>query len=104
MNGTNPTLIEVGPVKGDRAPLVLLHDSGGTIFQYFSFGPLKRAVYGIDNSHILTREPWESLPAMAKEYAALIKTVIPNGKLLLGGMSIPRFINCEQYYVTLTNS
>lgn len=103
MNGTNPTLIEVGPTTGARTPLVLLHDSGGTIFPYFSFGPLKRAVWGIDNSHMVTKEPWESVPAMAKEYAGLVKSVVPKGKVLLGGKytHVPR--QYWYYHVTLAD-
>jgi hypothetical protein len=86
MNDMNPALIQRGPAKQDRAPLFLLHDGGGTIFQYFLLGPLRRKVYGIQNSRFASGRSWEGgVPEMASEYVELIKSVVPSGKIIIGG-------------------
>lgn len=84
MNPTNPTLIQKGLAN---TPLFLLHDGGGTIFQYFLLGPLGRSVYGIENSRFMSGEKWDGgIPEMAREYTKLIKSVVPSGDILIGGM------------------
>ncbi|EGS17514.1 uncharacterized protein CTHT_0068440 [Thermochaetoides thermophila DSM 1495] len=51
------------------APLVLVHDGGGTTFCYHFLGYLGRPVYGIDNPHYDSGKAWEGgIPEMAREY------------------------------------
>jgi thioesterase domain-containing protein len=70
---------------------VLLHDGGGTTFSYHLLGPLGgRAVYGIHNPHFYHAEQvWTGgLPEMAWHYAQIIKKIIPEGDVILGGWSL----------------
>ena len=70
----------------DLLPLVLIHDSGGTLFSYYCLGNLASDVYGISNPHFSSGRPWKGgVRQMAKLYAKFIRSVIPNGKILLGG-------------------
>lgn len=74
------------PAIGGCTPLVLLHDGGGTLFNYFLLGRLGRPVYGIANQHFDTGEPWvNGLHGMAKEYTSFIEETIAEGEILLGG-------------------
>lgn len=69
-----------------EAPLVLIHDGGGTVVSYFHLGSLDRTVYAIQNPRFYSGEPWEDgLPEMAREYTQSIKSEIPSGPILLGG-------------------
>ena len=79
----NPALVQDGVGK---TPLILIHDGGGTIFNYFLLKPLRRPVWGIYNPKWDTGETWEGgLHEMAVEYLRLIRTVVPSGNILLGG-------------------
>lgn len=82
----NPFHIQKAPGAVSRAPLVLIHDGGGTIFSYLKLASLGRSVYGIYNSRPAPYGKWEGgLRQMAEEYYALVKSVIPNGPVILGG-------------------
>lgn len=70
----------------NRNPLILIHDGGGTIFQYFLLETLGRTVYGIANPWFGIEDEYTgSLKEMAKLYAKLIVEAIPAGEILLGG-------------------
>lgn len=91
MNFPNPFPIQRAPRGSHRAPLVLIHDGGGTIFSYLKLSPLDRAVYGIHNKRPGPHGRWEGgLHQMAEEYYGLIKSIISNGPFILGGQYIPR--------------
>jgi pimeloyl-ACP methyl ester carboxylesterase len=96
---TNPTLIQEGPRVAPWkkiTPLVLIHDGGGTIFSYHCLDHLDRPTYGIANPRYFTGEPWEGgIPEMARHYLKLIKSVIPRGKIILGGWSLGGLISME---------
>ncbi|KAK0652872.1 Alpha/Beta hydrolase protein [Cercophora newfieldiana] len=96
---TNPSLIQEGPRVAPWkkvTPLVLIHDGGGTVFSYHCLGPLERLTYGIANPRYSTGEPWEGgIPEVARHYLKLIKTVVPRGKLILGGWSLGGLISIE---------
>ncbi|KAK0720329.1 Alpha/Beta hydrolase protein [Lasiosphaeris hirsuta] len=78
------------------APLVLIHDGGGTIFSYHCLGNIDRPLYGISNPHYHSGATWEGgLPEMARHYAKLIKSVIPRGKLIIGGWSLGGLLSLE---------
>ncbi|KAM7189111.1 hypothetical protein V8F33_010232, partial [Rhypophila sp. PSN 637] len=69
----NPTPIQRAPTCSSQAPLFLIHDGGGTIFNYFLLGPLGRAVWGIYNPRFESGGRWEGgVSQMASEYLALI--------------------------------
>lgn len=94
MSDSNPVLIQdyqsSSNISTPAIPLILIHDGGGTVFQYFLLSPLSRPVYGIANPHFESGEPWSGgLPEMAAHYANLIQTAIPSGQILLGGTFIP---------------
>ncbi|CAH0021011.1 unnamed protein product [Clonostachys rhizophaga] len=93
----NPTVIQPAPPKqANRTPLVLIHDGSGLIFSYFWLGTLGRAVYGISNPNFETGGGREGgLPQMARDYISLIKSVMPSGKVLLGGWSLGGLLALE---------
>lgn len=88
----NPSLIDEGPTRADLgkplAPLILIHDGGGTTFSYHCLDPLNRPVYGIHNPHLHQGGWWDGgIPAIASHYIDLLAKVLPNGgDILLGGM------------------
>ncbi|RDL32392.1 Polyketide synthase-like protein [Venustampulla echinocandica] len=97
MLGANPSLIQPGPARQTiRTPLVLIHDGSGLIFSYFWLGPLGRAVYGIYNPNFESGGNWEGgLRQMAQAYVPLIKSVVPSGKVLIGGWSLGGLLALE---------
>jgi hypothetical protein len=94
MLDTNPTQLQQAPAgKRSAAPLFLLHDGGGTIFNYFMLGNLNRDVYGIHDTKFDTDEGWEGgLREMASLYVSLVKSVRKTGPILLGGQSDTRLL------------
>ncbi|KAL2263285.1 hypothetical protein VTK26DRAFT_7475 [Humicola hyalothermophila] len=86
------------PYTGGRppAPLVLIHDGGGTIFSYHCLGDLARDVYGISNPHYQTGEKWGSIPEMAREYVKFVRAAVPRGgPVILGGWSLGGLVSLE---------
>jgi iterative type I PKS product template protein len=69
----------------ERSPLVLIHDGSGLINHYERLPPLYRTVFGIQNPHFITAQPWDSLVKMAAQYAQRISASLPKGGVLLGG-------------------
>ncbi|ETN44437.1 uncharacterized protein HMPREF1541_10618 [Cyphellophora europaea CBS 101466] len=81
----------LGPRPNSPAvPLFLIHDGGGTVFQYFSLGDLDRPVYAIGNPRFESGEPWSGgIPEMARAYADLVHAALPpggGGQVILGGV------------------
>lgn len=72
------------------APLFLIHDGGGTVFQYFSLGELDRPVYAIGNPRYDSGEPWTGgIPEMARAYAQMVRKALPpagGDQIILGGV------------------
>lgn len=96
----NPALIqgpreESGPWDRPTAPLVLIHDGGGTTFSYYCLGDLDRDVYGIANPHYQSGEKWGSIPEMASEYIKYIKSAVPHGDIIIGGWSLGGLVSLE---------
>jgi len=83
----NPALVQTAPSsQEDAAPLILIHDGGGTTFSYHCLPSLKRTVYAIHNPRFYSGRVWAGgIPAMAKVYLELIRSVVPSGPLILGG-------------------
>ncbi|KAF2145306.1 uncharacterized protein K452DRAFT_305349 [Aplosporella prunicola CBS 121167] len=87
MMGSNPSVIQL--TTADAIPLILIHDGGGTCTQYFRLANLNRPVYGIHNPRHLSGRAWDGgIPEMAAVYADLVRTVVPDGPVLLGGWSL----------------
>lgn len=93
MSGTNipDTISEVqdAPSSGSSLPLVLIHDGGGTVFNYWTLGPLHRQMYAISDPAFDSGAEWKSwdggLKQMAELYCNMIRKEIGTGKILLGG-------------------
>ncbi len=71
------------------APLFLIHDGGGTVFQYFSLGDLHRPTYAIANPRFESGAPWDGgIIEMAKVYADVVYSALPTngGDVILGGV------------------
>ncbi|KAL2864982.1 Alpha/Beta hydrolase protein [Aspergillus lucknowensis] len=82
--------------QSSHAPLVLIHDGGGTIFSYCLLGDLHRDVWAIHNPKYFTAEPWEGgVDEMARHYIELMKNAGIKGKILLGGWSLGGLISLE---------
>ncbi|KAI0458810.1 Alpha/Beta hydrolase protein [Xylaria acuta] len=97
----NPALIYEGPtfpwLDRQAAPLILLHDGGGTTFSYHCLYPIGRTVYGIQNARFDEGGYWESgISGMASHYIELIEKVLPKGgDILLGGWSLGGILSLE---------
>ncbi|CAJ2509171.1 Uu.00g141970.m01.CDS01 [Anthostomella pinea] len=99
----NPSLIYEGPddhnhtLARPRAPLVLLHDGGGTTFSYHLLDPMDRPVWAIYNARLDEGGYWEGgIPQMAAHYIELIGGVLPEGgEILLGGWSLGGMLALE---------
>jgi thioesterase domain-containing protein len=80
--------------------LVLIHDGGGLISSYFWLGPIGREVFGIFNPRFESGGQWEGgLPEMANAYTSLIKSVVPSGKILIGGNTLST--SCCPNYIAM---
>ena len=90
----NPALVQVAPSsKQGAAPLILIHDGGGTTFSYHCLKPLHRTVYAIHNPRFYSGRIWAGgITAMAEVYVEMIRSVVPSrGSLILGGKLCPFF-------------
>jgi len=65
-------------------PLFLIHDGSGLINYYNGITSLERQVWGFNNPHFISSEPWSGVPAMASAYAKYISN-ITTGPVILGG-------------------
>jgi hypothetical protein len=75
--------------SGDVIPLVLIHDGGGTVFNYWTLGPLHRPLFGISDPAFESGADWKGweggLVQMAEVYCATLNKHIGKGSILLGG-------------------
>jgi thioesterase domain-containing protein len=81
--------IQDAPSSAGSIPLVLIHDGGGTVFNYWTLGPLHRQMYGISDPAFDSGAEWKGweggLKQMAELYCNMIRKEIGKGKILLGG-------------------
>lgn len=86
MYGDNPVVIQQERLQASSVPLYLIHDGGGTINSYLSFGDLGRDLYGIYNPRFQDNKKWTGgITEMAREYVEIIKESTTSNKILLGG-------------------
>lgn len=88
----NPIQIQFAPLnEGEKCkprlpPLILIHDSSGTTFNYFALGDLDRDVWAIHDPNYWEASAWEGgLDEMASHYVQLIEAVGISGPVVLGG-------------------
>jgi hypothetical protein len=86
-NPTQVQFLEPSESTGDsRLPLVLIHDGGGTTFNYFILGSLYRDVWAIHDPLFQDGTLWEGgIDAMARHYIDLMRKEGIEGPILLGG-------------------
>ncbi|KAK1146385.1 hypothetical protein N8T08_003172 [Aspergillus melleus] len=83
----NPILLQKG--DSSRTPLFLLHDAGGTVYNYYKLGNVGRPIYAISNPWIKAKTKWEGgAMRFVHEYIKLIKSVVSSGEILIGGWSL----------------
>lgn len=77
-------------IRTSTVPLVLIHDGGGTIFQYHTLEqPLGRRMYGISNPYFGSDVcPLGGIPQLAREYIQAIRQTLRQGRVILGGQLI----------------
>lgn len=73
--------------RSGKAPLVLVHDGGGTTASYHALKDLDRDIFGIENPLLYASKPWKGgIRAMARAYSALIELELGRTSILVGGM------------------
>ncbi|KAK8020069.1 hypothetical protein PG990_005207 [Apiospora arundinis] len=105
----NPTLISEGPEPMSyvrpRAPLILIHDGGGTTFSYHCLEPpMNRPLYGVANAHFDDGGWWKGgISEMAAHYIGLISEALPEGgNIILGGWSLGGALSLEMAHQIAT--
>ncbi|KAI2602584.1 alpha/beta-hydrolase [Hypoxylon sp. NC1633] len=101
---TNPALVNPGPREAQLsvlakppAPLVLVHDGGGTAFSYHLLDPINRPIWGIENARLHQGGWWDGgIREMAAYYVELLGNIMPaGGDILLGGWSLGGHLSLE---------
>lgn len=81
---------------GTPAPLVLFHDAGGTIYNYFLLRSLGRDTFGFPELQAAKEESWTGgMRGIASRYVERMKAVIPPGPIILGGKFSSRLPPCR---------
>lgn len=101
----NPSLIEEPlPESAEDVltPVVLIHDGGGTTFNYHLVCPsYGRRVFGIANPNFHTGRSWlpGGIPEMARHYVRLLRGALGGGgrrkSIILGGWSLGGMVALE---------
>lgn len=77
--------------KGDpsRAPLFLIHDAGGGVYNYAKLSEIGRPVYTIRNPWAADEQKWEGgVEIFVEKYVEMIRGVVGKGKggdIIVGG-------------------
>ncbi|KAF4818957.1 Thioesterase AMT4 [Colletotrichum siamense] len=99
---SNPLTLQKRRIKSsspDNVALYLIHDGSGTIANYTKLGNLDCDVYGIQDPHFASSQPWGGgVVEMAKHYVSLIEKTTPRGKVVLGGWSFGGLIAFQLAY------
>ncbi|KAM6516605.1 hypothetical protein FALCPG4_014786 [Fusarium falciforme] len=93
----NPLRLQFRPRAArfpSAAPLVLIHDAGGTVYSYLRLGDLKRDVWAISDPYFEAVKPWDGgFDGMAEHYQQLIESAGIRGPILLGGWSLGAYVS-----------
>ena len=85
----NPIQIQFAPSdkgKPGLPPLILIHDSSGTTFNYFALRDLERDVWAIHDPNHWEATVWEGgVDDMASHYVQLVEAAGILGPVVLGG-------------------
>ncbi|TFK33599.1 hypothetical protein BDQ12DRAFT_657776 [Crucibulum laeve] len=81
---TIPAAVQTSTSK--RLPLFLIHDGSGLTNYYDRLSPLDRNIWGINNPHFVTAQPWDNVVEMATAYANYVADT-SSGPVILGGWS-----------------
>jgi hypothetical protein len=76
--------IQKRPLGSVAIPLFLFHDASGTVSSYYNLGPLGRDVYVIPDAR-MESDTFESVQDKSRRHYAAIKSLVPEGRVLLGG-------------------
>ncbi|KAJ9484386.1 hypothetical protein VN97_g8997 [Penicillium thymicola] len=76
--------IQKRPPGSTATPLFLFHDASGTISSYYALSPMGRDVYAIPESGMKS-DACGSLQELSRRYYAAIKSIVPQGRVILGG-------------------
>ncbi|KAF2023435.1 alpha/beta-hydrolase [Setomelanomma holmii] len=79
--------IQKRPLGSVTIPLFLFHDASGTISSYYALGLMGRDVYAIADP-CMESDNYESLLKKSRRHYAAIKSLVPEGRILLGGWSL----------------
>ncbi|KAI1385561.1 alpha/beta-hydrolase [Hypoxylon trugodes] len=79
------------------APLFLIHDGGGTTFNYHLLDNIDRPLWGIENAHLHKGGWWDGgIAEMAAHYVDLLAKAKPEGgDIILGGWSLGGHLSLE---------
>lgn len=96
VDGPNPSKVQLTPAykrSNPPAPLVLIHDGGGTTFGYFILGSLYREVWAMHNPRYWDSTAFEGgMDEMARLYIANMYESGLKGPIVLGGTFFSSFI------------
>ncbi|KAF2257598.1 alpha/beta-hydrolase [Lojkania enalia] len=90
--------IQKRPLGSVAIPLFLFHDASGTISSYYALGPMGRDVYAIADSR-MESDPYESLQEMSRRHYAAIKSLVSEGRILVGGWSLGGMIALQVAWI-----
>ncbi|THC87187.1 hypothetical protein EYZ11_013366 [Aspergillus tanneri] len=90
--------IQKRPPGSAATPLFLFHDASGTISSYYALSPMGRDVYAIPESRMKS-DACGSLEELSRRYYAAIKSIVPQGRVLLGGWSLGGMIALQVAWI-----
>ncbi|KAF2022593.1 hypothetical protein EK21DRAFT_119594 [Setomelanomma holmii] len=90
--------IQKRPLGSVAIPLFLFHDASGTISSYYNLGLMGRDVYAIADSR-MESDTYESLQEKSRRHYAAIKSLVPEGRILVGGWSLGGMIALQVAWI-----
>ncbi|KAJ5195621.1 alpha/beta-hydrolase [Penicillium cinerascens] len=90
--------IQKRPPGSAATPLFLFHDASGTISSYYALSPMERDVYAISESRTKS-DACGTLQEISRRYYAAIKSIVPEGRVLLGGWSLGGMIALQVAWI-----
>ncbi|KAE8153724.1 Alpha/Beta hydrolase protein [Aspergillus avenaceus] len=88
--------IQKRPTGSTATPLFLFHDASGTIASYYALSPMGRDVYAVPESRLAVGG---TLQEISRRYYSAIKSIVPEGRVLLGGWSLGEMIALQVAWI-----